>query len=150
MARATIDFLYSEANALRDLTEEAAEKNLPGLCGDALSNLTGVGAVVHEEKFNVFFVSDEKLPEARSEHVSGLLVLLAADLGLPDPASEASSHTGVNTSLLPPRSLKANATLASRVETVPKVPPITAVPPNQCGQPGVGKLPGQMMANCLP
>ena len=38
--------------------------------------------------------------------MSGLLVLLAADFGLSDLASEASSHSGVNTSLLSPRSLK--------------------------------------------
>ena len=42
----------------------------------------------------------------RLEHVSGLLVLLVANLGLSDLASEASSHTGVNTSLLSPGSLK--------------------------------------------
>ena len=106
LERATIDFLHSEENALRHLTEEEGRADLPGLGGDALSNLTGVGAVVHEEKFNVFFVSDEELLEARSEHVSGLLVLLAADLGLSDLASEASSHTRVNTSLLSPRSLQ--------------------------------------------
>ena len=37
--------------------------------------------------------------------MSGLLILLGTDLGLSDLASEASSHTGVNTSLLSPRSL---------------------------------------------
>lgn len=79
--------------------------DVPGLGGDALGNLTGKAAVVHEEKFHVFFVSDEELSEARFEHVSGFLVLLAADLGFSDLASEASSHTGVNTSLLSPRSL---------------------------------------------
>lgn len=71
-----------------------------------MGDLTGVGAVVHQEEFNVFFVSDEELLEARSEHVSGLLVLLRADLGLSDLSSEASSHARVNTSVLSPRSLK--------------------------------------------
>ena len=75
---------------------------LPGLSGDALGDLTGVGAVVHEEEFEVFIVSDEKLLEARCEHVSGLLILLGTDLGFSDLASEASSHTRVNTSLLSP------------------------------------------------
>ena len=37
--------------------------------------------------------------------MSGFLILLGTDLGLSDLASEASSHTGVNTSLLSPRSL---------------------------------------------
>ena len=82
-----------------------AIKDLPGFRGDALSDLASVGAVVHQEQFNVFFVSDEELSEARSEHVSGLLGLLAANLGFSDLATEASSHSGVNTSLLPPRSL---------------------------------------------
>ena len=38
--------------------------------------------------------------------MSGLLILLGTDLGLSDLASEASSHAGVDTSLLSPRSLK--------------------------------------------
>ena len=80
--------------------------HLPLESRDVLGNLSGVGAVVHQEEFNVFFVSDEELAEARSEHVSGLLSLLAADSGLSDLASEASPHSGVNTSLLSPRSLK--------------------------------------------
>ena len=82
--------------------------HLPGSHGDALSDFTGVGAVVHQEQFKIFFVSDEELSEARSEHVSGLLSLLAADPGFSDLAAEASSHSGVNTSLLPPRSLQKN------------------------------------------
>ena len=83
----------------------ALDDHLPGLGRDALGDLTGVGTVVHEEQFNVFFVPDKELAEAGAEHVSGLLGLLAADLGLSDLASEASSHSGVNTSLLSPRSL---------------------------------------------
>ena len=101
-------FLQDKTNALSGLREREEVLDLPGLGGDALSNLTGVGAVVHQEQFNVFFVSDEELSEARSEHVSGLLLLLAADLGLSDLASEASSHGGVNTSLLSPRSLRSH------------------------------------------
>ena len=80
--------------------------DLPVASGDVLGDLSGIGAVVHEEEFNVFFVSDEELAEARSEHVSGLLSLLGANLGLSDLASEASSHAGVDTSLLSPRSLE--------------------------------------------
>ena len=87
-------------------------KDLPGLCGEALGDLAGVGAVVHEEQFNVFFVSDEELAEARSEHVSGLLSLLAANLRLSNLASEASANARVHTSLLSPGSLQkqSNAT----------------------------------------
>ena len=84
----------------------ALDEGLPGLGSDALGNLTGVGAVVHEEHFHVFFVSDEKLAEARCEHVSGFLVLLAANLGLSDLASEAPADARVNTSLLPPGPLQ--------------------------------------------
>ena len=79
--------------------------DVPGFGGEALGDLSGVDAVVHQEKFHVFFVSDEELLEARLELISGLLVLLATDLRLSDLASEASSHAGVNTSLLSPRSL---------------------------------------------
>ena len=87
-------------------------RHLPGLGREALGDLASVHAVVHQEQFDVFFVSDEELLEARPELISGLLVLLAADLGLSDLAPEASPHTGVNTSLLSPRSLntKTNAT----------------------------------------
>ncbi len=88
------------------ISQETLVNYLPVLGVDVLSDLTSKGAVVHQEQFKVFFVSDEELFEARSEHVSGLLVLLGADLGFSDLASEASSHSGVNTSLLPPRSLQ--------------------------------------------
>ena len=94
-------FLYANKHAQRK-----REDHLPVASRDVLSDLSGVDAVVHQEEFHVFFVSDEELLEARFELISGLLVLLAADLGLSDLASEASSHTGVNTSLLSPRSLK--------------------------------------------
>ena len=102
MARWTITFLKGETNALSQIVGDY----LPVFRRDALSNLSTVGAVVHEEKFNVFFVSDEELAEARSEHVSGLLILLGTDLGLSNLASEASADAGVNTSLLSPGSLQ--------------------------------------------
>ena len=96
-----MSFLHNQTNALRDEREEK-KVDLPGFSRDALSDLGGVDAVVHQEKFNVFFVSDEQLLEAGSEHVSGLAVLLATNSGLSNLTSEASSHTGVNTSLLSP------------------------------------------------
>ena len=86
-------------------TDHDTLQNLPGFLGEALSDLTGVDAVVHQKQFDVFFVSDEELLEARFELISGFLVLLAANLGFSDLASEASPHSGVNTSLLSPRSL---------------------------------------------
>ena len=104
------------------MVEVSHPNYLPVSRGDALSNLASVGAVVHQEKFKIFFVSDEELSEARSEHVSGLLSLLAADLGLSDLTTEASSHTRVNTSLFPPRSLQKkdtwNTTLAIKKEII--------------------------------
>ena len=119
LARATMAFLHNWINALREWMEGGEEgclsldcgssstlQNLPGLHWEALSNLTGVDAVVHQKQFDVFFVSDEELLEARFELISGFLVLLAANLGFSDLASEASPHSGVNTSLLSPRSLK--------------------------------------------
>ena len=86
--------------------------DLPGLPGDAVGDFAAVGAVIHQEHFNVFFVSDDELSEARSEHVSGLLGLFAADFGLSDLASEAPANARVHTSLLSPGSLQkqSNAT----------------------------------------
>ena len=46
-------------------------ENLPLEGGDVLGDLTGEDTVVHQEEFNVVFVSDEELLETRSEHVSG-------------------------------------------------------------------------------
>ena len=70
-----------------------------------MSNFGSVGAVVHEEQFNVLFVSDQELLESTGKHVSGLVVLLAANLWSSDSASESTSHGGVNTSLRSPRFL---------------------------------------------
>ena len=75
------------------------------LGGDALCDLGGVGAVVHEEQFHVFFVSDQELLEATCELVSGLGILLSADLGSSDSASESASHGRVDTVLGSPGSL---------------------------------------------
>ena len=105
LARITMAFLHNLTNALRMRRKWRGEVNVPSFGWEALSNLAGVDAVVHQEQFNVLFVSDEELLEARFELISGLLVLLGTDLGLSDLASEASSHTGVNTSLLSPWSL---------------------------------------------
>ena len=104
-ARATMVFLYNLTNALRKRKRWWGLVNVPSFGWKALSNLASVDAVVHQEEFDVLFVSDEELLEARLELVSGLLILLAADLRFPNLASEASSHTRVNTSLLSPRSL---------------------------------------------
>ena len=70
-----------------------SNNDFSGFGGEALGDLTGVDAVVHQEEFDVLFVSDEELLEARLELVSGLLVLLGTDLGLSNLASEASSDT---------------------------------------------------------
>jgi hypothetical protein len=48
--------------------------------------------------------------------VSGLLILLGTDLGLSDFTSEASSHTGVNTSLLSPRSLQTYERAVNKID----------------------------------
>ena len=66
--------------------------NLPLFGGDALSDLSSKSAVVHEEQFHVFFVSDQELLEATCELVSGLGILLSADHGSSDSASESASH----------------------------------------------------------
>ena len=75
---------------------------------DSLGNLAAVGAVVHEQEFNFGLVSDEELLEAGWEHVTGLLVLLAADLGVDNLSSEATSLAAVHTALLSPGGLHTN------------------------------------------
>ena len=123
---------------------------VPGLGWEALGDLAGVHAVVHQEQFNVFFVSDEELLEARFELISGLLVLLAADLWLSDLASEASSHSGVDTSLLSPRSLfKVNAPLVKLNKFVQKglVDPCQGT---QCEGPRLKKRRALIMLDSLP
>ena len=70
-----------------------------------MSDFGSVGAVVHEEQFNVLFVSDQELLESTGKCVSGLVVLLAADLWSSDSTSETTSHGRVHTSLCSPRFL---------------------------------------------
>ena len=92
-------------------TEKSGEKwleifeSLPLGSRDVLSDLSSVRAVVHEEQFNVFLVSDQELLESACKHMSGLVVLLAADLWSSDSASESTSHGGIHTSLCSPRFL---------------------------------------------
>ena len=74
--------------------------------GDVLGDLTAVGPVVHEEQFNVFRGSDQKLSEAAGKHVAGLLGLLVADLGHGDDSAEPTTDRAINTSGASPVGLK--------------------------------------------
>ena len=68
--------------------------------GNAISNLSTVSSVVHEEHLDVTLVADEHLFEAVGEHVSGLMVLLVSDFHLLLSASESSSGGAIDTSHL--------------------------------------------------
>ncbi len=65
-----------------------------------MGDLTAVSSVVHQEQFNILFVGDQHLLEAVGEQVAGLAVLLAADLGHLQSASESPSGEAVDTSEL--------------------------------------------------
>lgn len=75
---------------------------LPLESRDVLGDLSDVGTVVHKEKLDILLVSKEEFPEAAGEHVTGLLVLLVADLGHFGVTSESTSNPRVNTSGLAP------------------------------------------------
>lgn len=53
--------------------------------------LSGVGAVVHEQKLNVPGVVDEEGLVARGHHVLGLLVGAVSDLSITSPISKSCS-----------------------------------------------------------
>ena len=65
--------------------------------GNVLSNLSGVSSVVHEEQFNVFLVSEQKLAETTGEHVTGVFGLLASNLGHTDGTLESASDRAIYT-----------------------------------------------------
>ena len=65
---------------------------------NVLGNFTAVGSVVHQQQFDVFLTSDQKLSETTGEHVSGLGGLLLTDLGHFSPTTEATALRVINTS----------------------------------------------------
>jgi hypothetical protein len=69
---------------------------------DGVSDLSGVGAVVHEQKLNVPGVVDEEGLVARGHHVLGLLVGAVSDRGHRNVALEASTDAVVDTLGLAP------------------------------------------------
>ena len=67
-----------------------------------MSNFSTESSVVHKKQINIFFISDCQLSESVFEHMSGLVVLLASNLGHSDGTGESPSHTAINTSGLSP------------------------------------------------
>jgi hypothetical protein len=67
---------------------------------NALSDLTTVSSVVHEEEFSIFLARDQEFLEAVWEHVSGLTVLLVTNLHFLLVTSHSSSHEAIDTSNL--------------------------------------------------
>jgi len=72
-----------------------------------VSDLGGVGAVVHEEELNVLSVADEESLVAGRHHVAGLLVGAEADRGHSHGAPEASANSVVDTLGLAPAGIEA-------------------------------------------
>ena len=75
---------------------------LPLECRNALCDLSAVGSVVHEEQFNVGFVSEQELLQAAREEVSRSSCLLASNCWHTDTPSELTPDDAINTSWLPP------------------------------------------------
>jgi hypothetical protein len=83
------------------------------LCGSLLGGwrevvLSGVGAVVHEEKVELADVVDEESLVAGGHHVAGLLVGTVTDLGHDGLSLEATAHGIVNTLGLSPAGVYAH------------------------------------------
>jgi hypothetical protein len=83
------------------------------LCGSSLGGwrevvLSGVGAVVHEEKVELADVVDEESLVAGGHHVAGLLVGTVTDLGHDGLSLEATAHGIVNTLGLSPAGVYAH------------------------------------------
>ena len=80
----------------------ALDEFLSGLGGDVVGDFAAVGPVVHEEQFNVFLASDQKLSETTGHHETGLGSLLLTDVRLLAPSTESTSLGVVNTSGVSP------------------------------------------------
>ena len=76
----------------------ASDDSCSLLHGDALGDLTGVSSVVHEQQFNVFLVSDQKLSKTAGKHVTSSLGLFLTNLGHDAPAAVATALRVVDTS----------------------------------------------------
>ena len=67
-----------------------------------MGDLSGVGTVVHQQKFELLEVGDGELAESVGKKVTGLLGRSVTDLGHRSLALEASADTTVNTLGLSP------------------------------------------------
>ena len=45
---------------------------LPGLCGQGVGDLSGVGSVVHQQELEVLLVADKQFSESILQHVASL------------------------------------------------------------------------------
>ena len=79
---------------------------LPLLGRDCVGDFSAVGSVVHEEEFNIFWVSNEQLFEPIWQEVSGLSVGSLTDTWHHLVASVLTSDSAINTVGFSPRGLK--------------------------------------------
>ena len=79
--------------------------DLPGLGGDGVGDLTGVGSVVHQQQLDVILVAEEELSDSIRQHVTSLFSRAITNLGESLVASELSTDSGINTVGSSPRSL---------------------------------------------
>ena len=86
----------------------AGAVNLPGLGGDSVCDLAGVGAVVHEEELNVLLVAEKQFSESIRQHVTGLSSRAITNGGHSLVASELTTDSGIDTVGGPPGFLQFN------------------------------------------
>lgn len=67
-----------------------------------MSDLSTMTLVAHHEDFEFLDIVDQELLESRGQHVFGLFVTSITDVGHQHLTLEASAHSVVNTSGLPP------------------------------------------------
>ena len=71
--------------------------DLPGLGGDGVGDLTGVGSVVHQQQLDVLLVAEEEFSESIRQNVTGLFSRAITNGGQSLVASELTTDSGIDT-----------------------------------------------------
>lgn len=88
------------------------------LGGHAVSDLSAVDAVLHEQHFQLLDVVDEELLEASGQHMTGTGIRSVTDVGHQVLSLEATTHSVVNTLRLTPVGLEKERSTERRVNKV--------------------------------
>lgn len=100
-------------------TGHTRTRHLPGLRGHGVGDLTGVGAVVHQQKLEVLLIAEEQFSESICQHVTGLFSRAIANGREGLVASELTTDSAINTVGSSPRSLQTNSGMTSYSQLTP-------------------------------